>query len=504
MIRTSKKPFLQRLREWLAQPINWVGAISVVALIAMIVPTLRVGRPISDDYCGYISTSPGSIFSFTFDTYQTFMANIVGFGLYEVFSNLALIFSAQTSLQIYWLCSAGIVAIFAWSVTYFLQLGGKQQIRSEQLMLWVALCLSLALGLFVTSPTGSVGNLTLATLTTTTGIFHLWPPLLGGSILFYVLANPLARINLWKFGGLVVATLLVVLMGHAESIVFLALIFFAWLVSVLWLQSRHSNPTRLKQLSRLNALGLGGLLGLAVLLLSPGSKAPLAVLLGSASESSGASANAIASDTSLGGFIVYLASYSQDSLGRAFGHGVLILVAILAMVAGYLLSASQVRSTTIARAVLYLTVGLPVVVVVTSMGEYFGYPAWYHEIILNVLAVTLAILLGLLVGAALPKVASSPIGRPRWGGQKLLNSIAVLTFAALTTVGAAAFLSRVEYLQERADRWDAGYFTTIVSPIDGSLILPDGDSGILWVAQCARDFANLRGLQFNNYRPAVQ
>jgi predicted ferric reductase len=170
---------------------------------------------------------------------------------------------------------------------------------------------------------------------------------------------------------------------------------------------------------------------------------------------------------------------------------VLFLAFLLSILAGVLFAKDLVKRSTMAASVGVTSLLTSILLLVIAMGEYFGYPAWYHEVGLFVCFVILFVLLGLLVGGVVTEKWLDP---SRWAMVGLVGG-----YALLLGVGVAAYLSRVEYLQDRADRWDAGYFTTIVHPTDGTLILPDGDSGIEWVARCAKTFADLRGLEFKNY-----
>jgi hypothetical protein len=196
------------------------------------------------------------------------------------------------------------------------------------------------------------------------------------------------------------------------------------------------------------------------------------------------------------GFFWYSVSFVQDSMARALGNASLILVLLLASMTWlfFISTTQQVKRAALAGVV--TVAALPFVALGVAAGEYLGYPAWYHELILNVVAVAAFVFLGLALGGV---VAEKWLNPSRWAMVGLVGG-----YALLLGVGVAAYLSRVEYLQDRADRWDAGYFTTIVHPTNGTLILPDGDSGIEWVAQCAKTFADLRGLEFKNYLLPVE
>jgi hypothetical protein len=456
-----------------------------LALVVMVAFTLPVGRPISDDYCGYISVSSQHLFRFTFESYREIMANFVGFAIYEVFSLVGIEKSVRSSLTLYFLFSIILIGAVALTLQNFILEAQIQKLNQNRVTLSILLTCVILISLALPSPTGNLSMLSLLTLTTTTGIFHVWPILVGLALLIYCLQAPSKQSPSAAFIFIAFVSACNSLMGHAESIAYIGIVTLCWLFAFIGTRMRIAWGR-----NRINALLVGALTGLAFLALNPGSKSPLAVLRGAGQPADFASVPAEPNDSFVQ-FTVYFSSYAQDALARNLGNGLLFLAFLLSILAGVTFAKDFVNRSMIAASVGVTSLLTTILLLVIGMGEYFGYPAWYHEVGLFVCFVILFVLLGLLVGGV---VAEKWLNPSRWAMVGLVGG-----YALLLGVGVAAYLSRVEYLQDRADRWDAGYFTTIVHPTDGTLILPDGDSGIEWVAQCAKTFADLRGLEFKNY-----
>jgi hypothetical protein len=435
----------------------------------MVAFTLPVGRPISDDYCGYATLANMSFFDFGYETYQTWMANFVGYGIYGALMQLTLNWPVSLMYVPYLLLGFMSVAVLAITISAFLTRSFKVNFAA------ITVAAAIAIGLLVTYPTGDVSVLSVLVNVVSYGVFHLWAPLLGVALLVGACTDWQKKLSWARYLVLAVASVLVGLLGVIESLIYILAV--GVLGIVLLIRSRASGFKSWLN-TKSSALTAGAFIAGVLWLASPG--------VWARRESVDTNQN-----PTIDGFFWYSVSFVQDSMARALGNASLILVLLLATVAGlfFISTTQQVKRAALAGVV--TLAALPFVALGVAAGEYLGYPAWYHELILNVVAVTAFVFLGLAVGGVL---GEKWVNRSRLAVMGLVGG-----YAVLLSIGVAAYLSRVEYLQERADRWDAGYFTTIVHPTDGTLILPDGDSGIEWVAQCAKTFADLRGLEFKNY-----
>jgi hypothetical protein len=449
----------------------WLGALSGLALVVMVAFTLPVGRPISDDYCGYATMADMNFFEFGLETYQTWMANFVGYGTYGALMQATFNWPIPAMYVPYF--ALGVLSVLALAFALSLALAVNASARS-----WVlvgVLAAMIYLGIFVTYPTGDISVLSVLVNVASYGVFHLWAPVLGLALMIGACTNWQKSLSWVSYSLLAVASVLVGLLGVIESLIYVLAVGVLGLV--LLIRSRSSGIKSWLR-TKSSALVFGVFIAGVFWLASPG--------VWARRESVDTNQR-----STFDGFFWYSVSFVQDSIARALGNASLILVLLLASVAGlfFISTTQQVKRAALAGVV--TVAALPFVALGVAAGEYLGYPAWYHELILNVVAVTAFVFLGVALGGV---VAEKGLNPSRWAMVGLVG-----VYAFLLGVGVAAYLSRVEYLQDRADRWDAGYFTTIVHPTDGTLILPDGDSGIEWVAQCAKTFADLRGLEFKNY-----
>lgn len=490
----TRTPIKAGQGQWFKRPTSWVGGISVVALFMMVLPTLRVGRPIADDYCGYITLANSNFISFAWDTYLNWMANLVGYGIYGFLMQITLFWPMNLAYLPYIFGTFALLGLTSWEIVRYLISqgdGDRQAVDRHRQATWLIPVISVLflIALFVTSVTGSLDILTISLFVVSYGVFHVWAVLASLSLLFFCATKSKNSYHPLSLMLVSLLAFLIGLLGVMEALVFIVA---GGVLGVLALLRGGIRNWRAWTKTKPAALVIGVTLAGFTWVASPG--------VWRRRES-------ISQDQpgDLRDFPVYAVSFVQDSLARALGNSSLLQAGLLAAVVGFVFVEFGKRLNRLAKTALWVGGSLPAVAIIVALGEFIGYPAWYHEIILSVLAVVLAILVGLLVGAALPRPNTPALGKNKTPlvSVHLIDSVAVVAFGALTLIGVATFLSRVEYLQDRAARWDSGFFTTIVDPLDGSLILPDGDSGILWVANCARDFAKLRNLEFRNYSPPM-
>jgi hypothetical protein len=435
----------------------------------MVAVTLPVGRPISDDYCGYIVRGGDWRGDLGLENYLAWNANLFGHASYRALINATTDFDPVVTYIPYVFITFVVFGGLALAISGALRAG-----RFLPSMFLFA-CFALVFGFAVNAPTGNISAISAMTTAMAHGILHLWAPVLGLALMIGACTNWQKSLSWDSYSLLAGASVLVGLLGVIESLIYLLAV--GVLDLVLLIRSRSSGIKSWLR-TKSSALVFGAFIAGLFWLASPGVWARRE------------SVDTNQSPT-VDGFFWYSVSFVQDSIARALGNASLILVLLLASVAGLFFISTTQQVKRVALAGVVTVAALPFVALGVAAGEYLGYPAWYHELILNVVAVTAFVFLGLALGGV---VAEKWLNPSRWAMVGLVGG-----YALLLGVGVAAYLSRVEYLRDRADRWDAGYFTTIVHPTDGTLILPDGDSGIEWVAQCAKTFADLRGLEFKNY-----
>ena len=134
----------------------------------MVAFTLPVGRPISDDYCGYTTMADMNFFDFGLETYQTWMANFVGYGTYGALMQTTLNWPLPAMYVPYF--ALGVLSVLALAFALSLSLAVTASAR-----FWVlvgVLAAMIYLGIFVTYPTGDISVLSVLVNAASHGVFH--------------------------------------------------------------------------------------------------------------------------------------------------------------------------------------------------------------------------------------------------------------------------------------------------------------------------------------------